>query len=52
MSQSFQDVMRGLNHGLTNVYGAASCIIVPGGGTFAMESVARQFARNESVLII
>lgn len=52
MSQAFQEVMRGLHGGLTQVYQASSCVLVPGGGTFAMESVARQFARNQSVLVI
>jgi aspartate aminotransferase-like enzyme len=52
MSQAFQEVMRGLHGGLTKVYQASSCILVPGGGTFAMESVARQFARDQSVLVV
>ena len=52
MSQAFQEVMRGLHAGLTKVYQASSCILVPGGGTFAMESVARQFARDQSVLVV
>lgn len=52
MSQAFQEVMRGLHAGLTKVYQASSCVLVPGGGTFAMESVARQFARDQSVLVV
>ena len=52
MSSSFQDVMCGLHEGLTDVYGAKSCVIIPGGGSYAMEAVARQFARNEKVLVI
>ena len=52
MSREFQSVMRGLHQGLTSVYNAPHCTLVPGGGTFAMESVARQFARNETVLVI
>ena len=52
MSQQFQGIMRDLHDGLTSVYKAQSCILVPGGGTFAMESVARQFARDQSVLVI
>lgn len=52
MSREFQAVMRGLHTGLTSVYQAASCVLIPGGGTFAMESVARQFAANQSVFII
>lgn len=52
MSQGFQAVMRGLHEGLTDVYQASSCVLVPGGGSYAMEAVARQFARNEKVLVI
>ena len=52
MSSSFQEVMCGLHEGLTDVYGAKSCVIIPGGGSYAMEAVARQFARNEKVLVI
>ena len=52
MSSSFQEVMCGLHEGLTEVYGAKSCVIIPGGGSYAMEAVARQFARNEKVLVI
>ena len=49
MSSSFQQVMQGLHRGLTDVYHAQSCVIIPGGGSYAMEAVARQFARNEKV---
>lgn len=52
MSASFQDVMRGLHAGLTEAYNAQSCVIIPGGGSYAMEAVARQFARNEKVLVV
>ncbi|MEC8126279.1 MAG: aminotransferase class V-fold PLP-dependent enzyme [Pseudomonadota bacterium] len=52
MSQAFQKVMRDLHAGLTYVYKTQSCVLVPGGGTFAMESVARQFARDQKVLVV
>lgn len=52
MSSSFQEVMCGLHSELTAVYQAASCAIIPGGGSYAMEAVARQFARNEKVLVV
>lgn len=52
MSRSFQDVMCGLHAGLTEVYNAPSCVLIPGGGSYAMEAVARQFARNEKVLVV
>jgi aspartate aminotransferase-like enzyme len=52
MSASFGEVMRGLHRGLTQAYQAKSCAIIPGGGSYAMEAVARQFARNEKVLVV
>ncbi len=52
MSQRFQQVMRDLSKNLKMVYHAHAVALVPGGGTSGMESVARQFARDESVLII
>ena len=51
MSQAFQKVMCDLHAGLISVYKAQSCVLVPGGGSFAMESVARQFARDQKVLV-
>ena len=41
MSQSFQGVMRGISSGLKSVYSAEAAVVVPGGGTYAMEAVAR-----------
>ncbi len=52
MSASFQQVMQDISGILRDVYKADSVAIVPGGGTYAMESVARQFATDKSVLII
>ena len=52
MSQAFRKVMCDLNAGLISVYKAQSCVLVPGGGSFAMESVARQFARDQKVLVV
>ena len=52
MSLVFQDTMRGLNEGLTSVYNASSCVLIPGGGTFGMEAVARQFAKNKKVVVL
>ena len=52
MSQAFQGVMRDISSGLKSVYNARSAIIVPGGGSFAMEAVARQFAGGESCLVV
>lgn len=52
MSQRFQQVMRDLSNILREVYGASQVAIVPGGGTYAMESVARQFGRDAHALIV
>jgi aspartate aminotransferase-like enzyme len=37
---------------LKGVYGAHSAVLVPGSGTFGMESVARQFAHGQHVMVI
>ena len=52
MSQAFQQVMRELHATLCEAYGAERAAIVPGGGTYAMEAVARQFATGRKVLVI
>lgn len=52
MSQAFQQVMRDISGTLKRVYHAHSAIIVPGGGTYGMEAVARQFATGQKCLVI
>ena len=52
MSKSFQQVMRDISATLKNIYGANAAVIVPGGGTYAMEAVARQFATARKCLVI
>jgi aspartate aminotransferase-like enzyme len=52
MSGSFQQVMRDINDILCSVYNANASVIVPGSGTFGMESVARQFAGDQHTVII
>ena len=52
MSQRFQGVMRDISTMLKSVYSAKSSVLVPGSGTFGMESVARQFATGKNVLVI
>jgi aspartate aminotransferase-like enzyme len=52
MSQRFQGVMRGITAMLRQAYQAHTVILVPGGGTFGMEAVARQFASQRRVLVI
>ncbi|MBK7745446.1 MAG: alanine--glyoxylate aminotransferase family protein, partial [Betaproteobacteria bacterium] len=52
MSQAFQGVMRDISATLKEVYRADAAIVVPGSGTFGMESVARQFATGRRCLVI
>jgi aspartate aminotransferase-like enzyme len=52
MSQSFQVVMNDISETLKKVYGAEAVAVVPGGGTSAMEAVARQFATDMRCLVI
>lgn len=52
MSQTFQGVMRNISSTLKQVYGAQAVAVVPGSGTFGMESVARQFATAQQCLVI
>ena len=52
MSRRFQGVMRDIASTLEEVYGAHTCAVVPGSGTFGMEAVARQFATGRKVLVI
>lgn len=52
MSASFQEVMRDISSMLREVYAADAVALVPGGGSYAMESVARQFGRGAHALIV
>ena len=52
MSKRFQGVMTDISAMLKRVYGAHAVALVPGSGTFGMESVARQFAHGKHVLVI
>jgi aspartate aminotransferase-like enzyme len=52
MSKRFQGVMTDISSMLKRVYGAHSAVLVPGSGTFGMESVARQFAHGKHVMVI
>ena len=51
MSAKFQSVMREVSGLLREVYNGSAVALVPGGGTYAMEAVARQFGQG-AVLII
>ncbi len=52
MSGSFQQVMRDISGMLKDVYKADAVALVPGGGTYAMEAVARQFGHDAHALIV
>ncbi len=52
MSQRFQQVMRDISSNLKQVYNAHSVTVVPGGGSFGMEAVARQLATGQHCLVI
>ena len=52
MSQSFQGVMTDVSTTLKTVYNAHSVVIVPGGGTYGMEAVARQFGNDQKCMVI
>ncbi len=52
MSTAFQGVMHDIHDMLCEVYHAAGAVVVPGGGTFGMEAVARQFAKDRDVLVV
>ena len=52
MSSTFQGVMNDISSMLKEVYCADAVVLIPGGGTFGMEAVARQFARNSKALVV
>lgn len=51
MSARFQGVMRDVSGLLKEVYRGSAVALVPGGGSYAMEAVARQFGKG-SVLVV
>ncbi|PXW70866.1 aspartate aminotransferase-like enzyme [Loktanella sp. PT4BL] len=52
MSKVFQGVMTDISDMLCEVYNADSVAIVPGGGTYAMEAVARQFGADAHAFVV
>ncbi|MGD1878703.1 MAG: aminotransferase class V-fold PLP-dependent enzyme [Kiloniellaceae bacterium] len=55
MSETFQGVMRDISTSLKTAYNTGpdgGVAVVPGGGTYAMEAVARQLATDKKVLVI
>lgn len=52
MSASFQQVMNDISGMLKEVYNADAVALIPGGGSYGMEAVARQFGTEANVLIV
>mgnify|MGYP006061807001 CR=1 FL=1 len=52
MSKSFQQVMNDISLMLKEVYAADSVALIPGGGTYGMEAVARQFGQKAKILVV
>ena len=52
MSKSFQRVMNDISASLKTAYSADAVVVIPGGGTYGMESIARQFADDQHVMVI
>ena len=52
MSVTFQQVMNDISTMLKDVYKAQGVALVPGGGTFGMEAVARQFGQDAKCLVV
>ena len=52
MSKTFQTVMTDISGMLKEVYNADAVVLVPGGGSYGMEAVARQFGQNAKSLIV
>lgn len=52
MSAKFQAVMREISTTLKEVYNAEAVAVVPGGGSYGMEAVARQFGRGARVMVV
>ncbi|MDB9810379.1 lipoyl(octanoyl) transferase LipB [Planktomarina temperata] len=52
MSAKFQGVMRDISSILKEVYSADGVAVIPGGGTYGMEAVARQIAVGKNVMVL
>ena len=52
MSKAFQGVMTDISAMLKEVYQADHVALVPGGGTFGMEAVARQFGGDAHAFVL
>ena len=51
MSARFQGVMRDISAMLREVYKGSAVALVPGGGSYAMEAVARQFGQGRALIL-
>jgi aspartate aminotransferase-like enzyme len=51
MSKKFQGVMRDISGMLREVYAAEAIALIPGGGSYAMEAVARQFGQGRVLVV-
>ena len=52
MSARFTEAMQGLLSILRDTYSADAVALVPGGGSYAMEAVARQLATDKKVVVV
>ncbi len=52
MSQRFVEAMQSLLRVLRDTYSAEAVALVPGGGSYAMEAVARQLATDKKVVVV
>lgn len=52
MSATFREVMTDISAMLKEVYNADAVVLVPGGGSYGMEAVARQFGQKAKTLIV
>lgn len=52
MSRLFQQAMRDISATLRQVYKSDAVAVVPGGGSFGMEAIARQLATGKKCLVI
>lgn len=52
MSETFCKTMQSVNTEMKTLYNAEQLVIVPGGGTYGMESVARQFGPGRNAMVL
>merc|ERR1719240_341082 len=50
MSEPFKMAMNDISETLRHVYNAKHAVVIPGGGSYAMEAVARQFATGRKAV--